>query len=98
MGQGCRRPENCKVTAVMGFPVPTTKAAVRSFLGLTGYYRDFIPAYASHSIHLTEATRKSAPEKVLWIHSLQEELEYLKKCVCSDPCLYIPVPGDSFLL
>ena len=56
VGQGCRRPENCKVTAIMAFPVPTTKGAVRSFLGLMGYYRDIIPAYALHFIHLTEAT------------------------------------------
>ena len=45
-------------------PIPRTKSQFRSFLGTTGYYCDFIPAYASHSYYLTEAIKKTAPTLV----------------------------------
>ncbi len=35
-----------KVDAVKNFPVSTTAERVRSFLGLTGYYRKFVKGYA----------------------------------------------------
>eukprot|EP00731_Ephydatia_muelleri_P026442 Em0018g542a len=39
VGEGLVQPELSKVDAVKQFQVPTTKSAVRTFLGLTGYYR-----------------------------------------------------------
>ena len=39
--------EPSKVQAVLNFPIPTDKTGVRAFLGLTGYYRRFIPNFAS---------------------------------------------------
>ena len=53
-------------------PIPCTKSQVRSFLGMTGYYRDF-PAYASHSYHLTESTKESAGDVVMWTDALDDE-------------------------
>eukprot|EP00794_Sanderia_malayensis_P003906 gene3906-biopygen3342 len=38
-----------KVSSVKNFPIPQNKTDVRSFLGLTGYYRRFIADYASRS-------------------------------------------------
>ena len=54
-----------KVKAVRDFQQPQTKKQIRQFLGLTGYYRRFVQNYAEHSYELTEATRKSAPERVM---------------------------------
>ena len=42
IGGGLIKPEINKLEAVEKFPVPKTKKEVRSFLGLTGYYRHFI--------------------------------------------------------
>ena len=66
IGNGEIRPEMSKVKAVQDFKVPTTKKAVRAFLGLTEYYRKFIPDYASIATVLTDLTRKSQPTKVQW--------------------------------
>ena len=47
-------------------PRPQTKKEVRSFLGLTGYYREFIPNYAAIALPLTDLTKKGMPNKVEW--------------------------------
>ena len=43
VGGGTVEPDPCKVEAVREFLVPKTIKDVRQFLGLTGYYRKFIP-------------------------------------------------------
>ena len=93
---GHRCPEYCKVEVIRSFPQPTTKSHICSFLGLTGYYRDFVPDYASHSFHLTEATKKSTPDRVNWTDDFNIEYCYLRECLCSSPCLCIPVTSDLF--
>ena len=98
VGEGMVSPADLKVQAVRQFAQPVTKKNVRQFLGLTGYYRRFVPEYASHSFNLTETTRKSAPERVAWNEALEQEFVYLKNCICSAPCLTLPVVSDVFVL
>jgi len=43
VGSGTVRPESSKVEAISAFTTPRTKWDVRTFLGLAGYYRKFIP-------------------------------------------------------
>ena len=47
VGGGVVKPVTSKIEAIAHFPRPETKKQVRSFLGLTGYYRCFLPNYAS---------------------------------------------------
>jgi len=47
-----------KIDAVWRFPVPTIVTNVRSFLGLTGYYRKYIKGYSKVAGPLFELTRK----------------------------------------
>ena len=54
--------------------------------------------YAEHSFHLTEATRKSAPERIIWSDVMYDEFYYLKDSICSIPSLTLPLPSDSFVL
>ena len=79
VGKGKVSPAELKVKAVRDFCQPQTKKQIRQFLGLTGYYRKFIRGYAEHSFELTQATRKSAPDRVVWNNVMLDEFIYLFK-------------------
>ena len=83
VGNGCVQPEASKVEAVRDFPRPTTKKQVRVFLGLSGYYRRFIPRYPSISTPLTDLTKKNLPFKVQWTRQCEEAFIKLKQCLCT---------------
>ena len=76
VGNGHVRPEKGKVAAVEAFPVPKTKKDVRAFLGLTGYYRKFIPEYATIAAPLTELTKKEQPNCLAWSSGCAEAPMY----------------------
>lgn len=90
--------EQSKVEAVTAFPVPRTKKDVRSFLGLTGYYRKFIPQYATIASALTDLTRKNGPNCVVWTAECDLAFRKLKELLCSAPVLYAPNYEKEFIL
>ena len=98
VGEGRVSPAELKVKAVRDFPQPQTKKQVRQFLGLTGYYRRFMENYAEHSFALTEATKKSSPDRVLWCDAMLYDYEYLKQSLCALPALTLPLPNDQFIV
>ena len=84
------RPEEPKLQAVRDFPTPTTKKLVRAFLGLTGYYRKFIPGYSEVAAPLTDLTRKSVPTRVRWESECEKSFQWLKDKLCTEPLLRSP--------
>jgi hypothetical protein len=52
--------DRSKVDAVESWPIPRTIRALRSFLGLTGYYRKFIAGYGSVAAPLTALLKRDA--------------------------------------
>ena len=66
VGNGVVKPEEGKLRAIDQFPQPKTKKQIRFFLGLSGYYRQFIPNYATIAVPFTNMTRKSEPENIIW--------------------------------
>jgi hypothetical protein len=98
VGNGEVRPEEAKLTAVRDFPTPGTKRQVRAFLGLTGYYRKFIPGYAETAAPLTDLTRKSTPNKVRWTEECATAFAALKNSLCSEPVLKSPDFKREFTL
>ena len=90
IGTGKVCPEMSKVEAVRLFPTPRTKKQVRGFLGLTGYYRKFIPDYATIATPLTDLTRKTRSDKIDWTITCEESFQKLKEILCSTPVLQSP--------
>ena len=69
-----------RIEAISKIPRPTTVTQVRSFLGMTGYLRKFIPHYSEISRPLVDLTRKRAifqwsPEKEKAFQSLKSILK-----------------------
>ncbi len=58
LGNGELRPQICKVEAIQCSPRPRTKKEVRSFLGLVGWYRRFVPDFANIATPLTDLLTK----------------------------------------
>ena len=98
VGNGEVHPEKSKLQAVEDFPAPVTKKQVRAFLGLTGYYRKFIPAYAEIAAPLTDLTRKNTPAKIQWTGDCEKAFSALKRIVCSEPILKSPNFEKEFIL
>ena len=87
VGSGEVQPEQSKVEAVKCYPTPRSKKQVRAFLGLTGYYRKFIPAYADLAATLTDLTRKNAPNRIHWTEDCNRAFQALKEVLCAKPIL-----------
>ena len=54
--------------------MPNSKRELRSFLGLTQFYRDQIPNYAAIAVPLTDLLRKGQPNKPSWGESAGESI------------------------
>jgi len=98
VGGGVVCPEEPKLRAVEAFPIPQTKKQVRTFLGLTGYYRKFIRNYSSISAPLTELTKKCAPNRIEWTSSCNKAFLMLKQQLCCSPVLRSPDFTKEFRL
>jgi len=45
-----------RIAAIMNLPKPVTKNEVQRFMGVMGYYRDYIPRFAQIAKPLTDLT------------------------------------------
>ena len=95
IGNGEVQPEETKVEAVRNYPTPRTKKQVQAFLGLTGYYRKFIQAYADLAATLNDLTKKNAPNRIRWC---EKAFLLLKDTLCLYPILKSPDFNREFIL
>ncbi|XP_078246874.1 uncharacterized protein LOC144588278 [Pogona vitticeps] len=98
IGQGEIQTIQAKVQAINDWPIPKTKKQVRSFLGLIGYYRKFIPDFSNLAAPLTELTRKREPVKVKWTPECQKAFDALKAKIVDAPILKSPDFNKPFVL
>ena len=98
IGQGGVRPEEGKIKAVNEMSRPQTKKQIRTFLGMTGYYRRFVRDYATITAPLTELIKKNLPEKIEWSEAAEEAFCRLKKVLISAPLMMNPDFSRSFIL
>lgn len=77
-----------KITAIQKFPAPTDVSALRSFLGMTGFFRKFIKNYAALTFSLTDLLKKDKP--FLWTEECVTAFEALKSALCNAPILKLP--------
>lgn len=63
---------------------------VRTFLGLAGYYRCFIPSFTSLACALTDLTKKGKPDKIQCSPAAKEAFQRLKAALSSSLVLHAP--------
>ena len=85
-----------KIEAIKALPAPSNLESLRSFLGIAGYYRKFIPDFATVSAPLTGLTKKGV--KFSWSDQHQHAFQALKHHLCSAPVLAYPNFDRPFLL
>ena len=69
---------------------PATKKEVRSFCGLLGYYRDYIPFFAIITAPLTDLTKKGQPNFVEWGKAQEKAFNTLREALLKRLILRLP--------
>ena len=85
-----------KIKAVSALSDPKNLEQVRSFLGLSGYYRKFIPNFATLSAPLVSLTKKHS--KFHWGENEHNAFITLKSLLCQAPVLAYPQFDKKFIL
>ena len=98
VSEGIKGLQEENVRKIEGATRPKTKKQVRAFIGLTGYYRDFIPNYAAKVAPLTDLTKKGQPNKVSWEQPQEKAFMTLKRELASEPILHLPDSAKLFVL
>jgi hypothetical protein len=83
-----------KVRDVLNWEPPTTVSEIRSFLGLSGYYRRFIEGISTIVKPLTSRLEKD--KKFIWSEACQNSFDELRKRLTTTPVLAMPNIRKSF--
>lgn len=96
VGQGKRKTDPSITRVVREWAPPRDIKAIRMFLGLTGFYRKFVPKYAEKASPLTNLLK--ANHAFEWTKECQKAFESLRDHLCSDPVLCLPDWRKHFLV
>ena len=92
-------PDPDKVKAMIEFPRPTTVTQVKRFIGLTSYYRRFVPHFSTISAPITALIAgKRKSNEIVWTEEAIEAFDKLKSCLTSAPVLVSPDFSKPFTI
>jgi hypothetical protein len=83
-----------KVKEVLDWKPPTSVSEVQSFLGLAGYYRQFIPNFSMIAKPIIELLKKE--NKYVWSDACDEVFKNMKKLLTTSPVLAQPNTDKPF--
>ena len=82
------KPNPDKISCIQKFPIPKTSKEIKSFLGLLGYYRKFIPDFAKITKPMTSCLKKRA--KIVLNSDYRQCFETCKELLTNEPILQYP--------
>lgn len=92
-------PSEIKKHEALEYPVPTKVKELRRFLGLTGWFRNFIKDYARLTVNLTGALKGSTKGRDIdWTEEMQKEFIELKRQISGMKSLLLPSYNKEFML
>ena len=74
----------------------TNVTKVRSYMGLVGYYRQFLVGFSRVAHPITSMQRKG--KKFEWTDKCKRAFQEHKRALTSAPILVVPNPSSNFLL
>ena len=77
-------------------PAPRNVKEIKQFLGLTGYFRKFVPRFADISRPLTTLTKKDKKFEVT--PACQKSFDLLKETLCGEPILKYVDTSKPYIL
>ncbi|GBG71134.1 hypothetical protein CBR_g8435 [Chara braunii] len=90
------RPDDAEVASIRDRARPQTVIEVRSFLGMTGYYRPFVKNYSTIVSRLTNLTGLDTPWE--WIEEHEAGFKKLKYALTPYEVLKLPDPDKPFVV
>eukprot|EP00794_Sanderia_malayensis_P008438 gene8438-9339_t len=90
------KPQTRLTSAIREFPRPNTIKDLKRFLGLAGFYRNFIDGFAGISKPLNKLTSDIVTFE--WTNHCEKAFESLKERLCSKPVLSFPQCGEPFIV
>ncbi|GBG70628.1 hypothetical protein CBR_g7930 [Chara braunii] len=90
------KPNEAKVANIRDWPRPQSVTEMRSFLGMTGYYRNFVENYSIVAASLTDLTRLDTPWE--WIERCEAAFRHLKHALTHYGVLKLPDPDKPFIV
>ena len=85
-----------KLEPLQNFPPPRTAKEVKRFLGMCGWYRQYVPNYATIVEPLNLCLRRN--QKFSWTHEQQNSFELVRKCIVEATALAFPDFERQFIL
>ena len=99
VSEGTLQPCQDKIISILHAGRPTTKKQVRSFLGLVGFYRQFIKNFSELAAPLTELTKKGQRNQdIKWGESQEKAFNQLRQALVSKPLLKMVKISKPFTL
>ena len=77
-----------KIQDVLNWKTPESVPEIRSFLGLAGYYRRFVPEFSKLARPMTELLKKGV--RFNWDDKCEQAFQTLRKLLTSAPILAQP--------
>ncbi|GBG59063.1 hypothetical protein CBR_g24407 [Chara braunii] len=90
------KPDDAKVASIRDWPRPQSVTEMRSFLGMTGYYRTFVKNYSIVAAPLTDLTRLDTPWE--WTDECEAAFRHLKHALTHYEVLKLPDPDKPFIV
>ncbi|GBG88725.1 hypothetical protein CBR_g48255 [Chara braunii] len=88
--------DDAKVANIRDWPCPQSVTEMRSFFGMTGYYRTFIKNYSIVAAPLTDLTRLDTPWE--WTDECEATFRHLKHVLTHYEVLKLPDPDKPFIV
>ena len=96
VGSGTMSVIQSKVEAIRLLPEPTTKKLLRSFLGMCGWYKTYIPRYSEIALTLTDMTKTKMPATFVFDANQRRAFQALKESLCNSRTLATPKYDREF--